>query len=210
MKMRIIHLTCVFWMVTAASATVLYTTNDANDSEFGTPCGSPLTYNCINANAIGPAESFTAVSESFSPAVTALLGQIEVPVDAISGVGNLVVEITSDGGGIPGPIVKESLSATAPATASLVTLTSILHPTLTAGTTYWIVVTTSGTLNINWFVASDLNLRSADFFSSGSWNASSGSTKGSAEVDGLAPEPSSVALAAMGIAFFVIQAKRRS
>lgn len=208
--MRIIYLTGIFWMATAVSATVLYSTNDANDSEFGTPCGSPLTYNCNNANPIGPAESFTAISESFSPAVTALLGQIEVPVNAISGIGNLVVEITSDGGGAPGPTIEESLSATAPGTASLVTLTSLLHPTLTAGTTYWIVVTTSGTLNINWFVASDLNLRNADFFSGGSWHPSSGSTKGSAEVDGLAPEPSSVALAAMGIAFFLIRAKRRS
>ena len=207
--MRITYLTGIFWMATAASATLLYSTNDANDNEFGTPCGSPLTYSCLNANPIGPAEGFTAMSESFSPAVTALLGQIEVPVDAISGTGNLVVEITSDGGGVPGPTIEESLSAAAPGTASLVTLTSALHPTLTAGTTYWVVVTTSGTLNINWFVASDLNLRNADFFSSGTWNPSSSSTKGSVEIDGLAPEPSSVALAAMGIAFVLIRAMRR-
>lgn len=204
--MRIIYLTGIFCMATAASATLLYTTNDANDND---SCGSPLAYSCNNANPIGPAEGFTGMAESFSPALTSPLGQIEVPVDAISGTGNLVVNITSDGGGVPGPTIEESLSATAPGTASLVTLTSVLHPTLTSGTTYWVVVTTSGTLNINWFVASDLNLRNADFFSSGAWHASSGSTKGSAEIDGLAPEPSSVTLAAMGVAFILIRAMRR-
>lgn len=175
------------------SASTVYTTG-----------GTPVTYDTLNAWNIGPFSSFAAVAETFTPTSTAILGEIDVPVDQASGTGNLVVQILANGAGdTPGTVV-ESITMTVGTTRSLVALQSSLHPTLQSGTKYWVDVTTTGSLTLNWFVASDLNLRSTDMLFSGSWVASSQSTKGAVGIlSQTIPEPSTFAMAVLGIALVV-------
>lgn len=89
LKMRSI---CFAILSTAALASTRYTTNDANDTS--NVCGTTLLYNCTQANAwaVGPTNGdIRAVAETFTPAATGVVGQVDVPVAAISGTGALTV-----------------------------------------------------------------------------------------------------------------------
>jgi hypothetical protein len=134
----------------ALSASTIYTTG-----------GTPLLFSAVLANAwqIGSTQSFRAV--------------------AVSGTGNMVVEIASNVAGKPGTIL-ETITATAPSTPKIVSLQSVLKPTLSAGTTYWLVVTDTGTLDLAWMTGP--NVRGVDINIGGNWVASSGSTRGVADI----------------------------
>src|ERR1700682_2572753 len=174
-----------------AGASVIFTTG-----------GSPITFSNDPANAYIISQdpttpTFTAVAESFVPAATLNLGQIDLAVENFSGTNQLTVLLES--GASRPPTVLESFDTTAPTTPSILSIMSVQHPQLKKGTRYWIVLTNTGDAVDYWFV-DPFAARGVSLKVSGSsaWTASSGSTKGSVEVLSFAPEPSSAGLISIG------------
>jgi hypothetical protein len=182
----------------AAGAITIYTTG-------GTPPGyDPQS---VDAWDILPS-GIQAVAIEFNPSATSKLGEIELPIASVSGSGAAELEILSNTGGRPGSII-ESWQLALGTTVSEVTVNSVLNPTLSHGTNYWVAVTTTGSLEVNWYTNSGF-VRNADLFL-GSWQNSSQSVKPAVEIfSASAPEPASHGLVAIGgLAAFVMGYRRR-
>jgi len=180
-----------------AAASVIFTTH-----------GSPPTFSTDPANAWQIAQSpstFTTVAESFTPASAFDLGEVDLPVEFVSGTTNAFTLKIESGASQPTTVV-ETLTSAGAASAVLVAVNSITHPHLNAGTKYWIVVTTTGDTAVEWFV-DPINPRGVSLQTqgSGSWTNSSGSTKGSVQLLSAlsAPEPTTAALLAAGAALLI-------
>jgi hypothetical protein len=67
-----------------------------------------------------------------------------VPLQLLAGANEVLVSLLSDAGGIPGSVIESiDVQGAIPTNAAgLVTATSALNPTLTAGTSYWLVLST--------------------------------------------------------------------
>ncbi len=170
------------------ASTTLYTTG-------GTP--PDFDNQPVNAWDIKPS-SIQAVAVQFDPSVTASFGQIEVPIDSVSGTGSVVVDLLSDSGGKPGSVI-ESWTPAVTSSVAMITLSSVSHPTLTHGTNYWVEVTTTGSLEANWYIATS-NLRGADLMIGGPWFDSTGSSTPSlAVLSEESPEPSTAILTLAGL-----------
>ena len=120
----------------AAGATTLFT-------DFG----PGQTYNTTSAWFIGGSGAAVqaSVAASFSPSVTATLDSLDLGVNAFAGTTSFTVEITADSSGAPGAVL-ESFSLTGiTGTPTVRSLTSILHPSLSSLSTYWIAVFAGGT-----------------------------------------------------------------
>jgi hypothetical protein len=168
------------------SATALYTTG-----------GVPPAYDpqSVDAWDILPS-GIQAVAVEFNPSVTGTLGVIELPVAEVAGTGSIVVKLLTNSAGAPGSVI-ESWTPTVGTSVAMISLTSVLQPTLIHGTNYWVSLTTTGSLEANWYTNTAL-LRGADLFV-GSWVSSSGSTKPAVAIlSQTVPEPAAGALAAAG------------
>jgi hypothetical protein len=194
--------------IAVASGTALW------GSTIYTTGGSPLLFSTLPANSwhIGTTQTFLNVAESFTPATTLRLGTINLGLIRGAGSGNLVVQIAASSAGQPGSVLETLTTSSFPTSASIVGLTSTLQTTLTAGTTYWVIVSASGTLDLYWQIGAP---RGTDFTLSGGggWNASSGSSRGAVEILSAAatsvPEPSSLAMLGIGLAGVWIWRRKR-
>ena len=173
-------------MTETSAATTLYTTG-----------GAPPTWDDVQQNAwdILPS-AIQGVAVEFDPSVTAKLGQIELPIDLVSGTGSVVVSILADG--LPGTVL-ESWTPDLTTSISMITLTSVLNPTLSQGTNYWLEVTTTGNEEANWYIATT-NVRGAGILIDGNWSYSAGSsTPALAILSESAPEPPTSVLTSAGL-----------
>lgn len=196
----------VLWVLCAcmpAAASVMYTTH-----------GTPPTFSTDPLNAYqivqggDPSSTFMAVAESFTPASPFDLGEIDLPIEYVSGTNAVTVEIES-GASRPTTLL-EAFTPAAATSADLIKISSVTHPHLSNGTKYWIVVSTTGNSWVEWFV-DPINPRgvSLETQGSGSWTSSAGSTKGSAQVLSAIPEASSAALFAIGVVLLIAGSRRR-
>jgi hypothetical protein len=175
--------------------------------------GSPPTFSSNLANSYHidqdpTAATPSAVAESFVPTVTVGLGEIDLAVANISGPNELMVLIES---GVSAPTtVLESFNTTAPATPSIFKIMSVQRPQLTQGTTYWLVLTTTGTTIDYWFV-DPFGPRGTSVQDPGSstWIPVSAATQGSAELLSAVPEPSSAGLISLGAALVMVGSLNR-
>jgi hypothetical protein len=70
----------------------------------------------------------------------------------LGGTSSLEIRLAEDAGGVPGAVI-ETLNVTVVGGPALVTATSVLNPTLVAGTTYWIATIAGGDHSSEWMFA---------------------------------------------------------
>jgi hypothetical protein len=86
------------------------------------------------------------IATPFVPSVSGTLSYLDVAAVWLNGKHGVVVTLVNDDDGVPGPVSAglESFTAALPKQGAKpnpkVKLTSKLHPALTAGTTYWVVM----------------------------------------------------------------------
>ena len=138
----------------------------------------------------------------------------------------LTVSLQTDSGGGPSPLAPSgtSLESWSVATSAvggnpaLETVNSILHPILNAGTTYWIVAVSSepGLVNPVWVATNagaSYTMANLTYQTSSDWQVSLTGGPPGVIVDATlapVPEPSTWALALLGIPFLLWTAKRKA
>lgn len=95
------------------------------------------------------------VASPFIPTNTSALMEIKLALGYSSGTNGAVINLTNGGNGVPGSTVLESWTATNLSSSTnnpLLSLKSVVHPTLHAGTEYWLVAMGSAgdTLDFWW------------------------------------------------------------
>ena len=173
-----------------ANATTLYTTG-GSPPIFATGTGDEWEIGGLSTTA-----EFLMVADPFSPTVSGGLGSIDLALSAISGTGLVTVSIET--GAVPTTVI-ETVTVAAPAVASLVNVSSVLHPGLTAGNNYWLVVGTTGNLVVDWWVNIFPRNTDFEFPSGGGWNNSTGASWGAFDLQSAAPEISSGVLSGIGM-----------
>ena len=186
-----ILLVCAFAIATpkVASAGVIFTNFGAGQS-YDTGTGNPIG-NAFDGNNYAEGDTFVSpATEALVSVSLALSCFVSCPASA-----NFTVALTADGGDQPGAVI-ESFAFTGTVLNAIgnnntpVLATSILHPLLTAGTQYWITVTSSLADSIDWNLNStgDTADEALSFDGGASWFSPSGLTPGAFEVDSV-PEP---------------------
>jgi len=130
----------------------------------------PLRADTIHSN-LGPGDSFDPTSGWNVTTLASLTGvdqDIAMPFTVIGtnhtftsaelamlhlgGTPSLDILLSADAGGVPGAVI-ETLNVTVAGSPALVTATSVLNPTLVAGTTYWIATVAGGDHSSEWMFA---------------------------------------------------------
>jgi hypothetical protein len=145
------------------------------------------------------AEPFTPTGNSYT------LDSIKLAVELESGTDRILVSLVDDSSGRPGTSALESFSVTGLApwpAGSVLTVDSLTHPVLNAGTQYWLVLvggdsTTSAGWNLN---SVGLSTESNVYrFDGGAWGFRPLSAPGAFETNGtVIPEPATLSLSALG------------
>jgi len=156
------------------------------------------------------------IAQQFTPGVTSTFQDAIVALSDFAGSGSqVVVSLETDAGGQPGVILEQLTVGgfSAYPGGSLVTATSNLHPTLLAGTNYWLVLSASSPTDDGVWMFNTIGDTSTGgnflFNQSGSttgpWNPDNGTTRSAFEIDGnptgasAVPEPATLALLGLGI-----------
>lgn len=177
--------------------------------------GPGLTYDTTGGNAVGNAFDGNNYGEAdtFTLGASANLASLKVALSCSVGcpvAANFTIALTGDAGDQPGAII-ESFSFPATTLGILggnnapVTANSVLHPLMTAGTQYWVTVTSSLAYSIawNWNSINDTTDQALSTDGGGTWFAPSGLTPAAFEVDSTAsttvPEPGAGLLLSGGL-----------
>ncbi len=180
--------------VMCAGPVVLYSNFGPGDSYFE---GPGVTFGC---GAMCWGNDGLTLAWAFTPGVTATFTELETVATSMFAPTSLIASIWTDSGGVPGAMI-ESLSTPLDPTFTHFDFLSVLHPTLTAGTTYWFVAAVPDPVND----AAQLALNSigatgpqAYMWGAGPW-ADGGSNlqavfRVTGDVESSVPEPSSLAL----------------
>jgi hypothetical protein len=171
--------------------------------------GAADSYNTAVGNTVGNAFDGKnyAEGDTFTPSLSESLSSLTIALSCLSGCpDNFDVSLTGSAGGAPGVVLKNfivnaaSLGVFGANNAPLV-LNAVSGPMLTAGTQYWITVSSDLNDSIAWNLNSTGDV-AANAISSGgglTWFSPSGQTPGAFQVDGVAtvvPEPASLLLVA--------------
>ena len=130
----------------------------------------PLRADTIHSN-LGPGDSFdliqgwnvttlasvTGVDQDIAMPFTVIgtnhtFTSTELAMLYVGGIHSLDILLTADAGGVPGAVI-ETMNVTVVGGPALVTATSVLNPTLVAGTTYWIATIAGGDHSSEWMFA---------------------------------------------------------
>lgn len=162
-----------------------------------------------------------AHSDQFTVSSTSTLSSLQLALSCLFACpDNFTVDLTSDSSGSPGGVLEafsvagSSLQPLGSGTA-VVDLTSLLHPTLTAGTEYWVTVfsDTNNTIAWNWNSTGNTNNTAVSTDGGATWFAPSSETPGALQVDGpsttVIPEPGTFALLGTSLAGLVGFGRRK-
>jgi len=105
-----------------------------------------------------PGDPIDTQGDEFSPTTTATLSDIEIALSYVQGTGSSYVTLyTDNGSNLPDSaleawIITNStlLPVFGASNSALYTLTSVVHPTLTAGTEYWLIASADSTVWDAW------------------------------------------------------------
>lgn len=174
---------------------------------------SPARADTIYSN-LGPGDSFdggigwtVSASQPQDPAMPFTVPGIDyqftsVELALFGSPPSLDILLMTDAGG-PGAVI-ETITIAVPGVSTLVTATSVLLPTLTAGTTYWIATDASGGFEGGWNWTSPQVFGNTAFsFNQGAtWNVFPGQVESAYRVSGnpvaAIPEPATIVLAGLG------------
>jgi len=173
--------------------------------------GPALSYDTTQGNGMGNdfAGDVLAQGDSFTPTVTSVFWSATLALSCVIGCpapADFTIALNADNSDSPGSVI-ESFSLTGVLLNGLgnnntpITVTSILYPTLTAGTLYWITASSSiaNTLTWNNNSTGDTNDQAVSQDGGATWFAPTGATPSALEVDSV-PEPSTgVLLAGAGL-----------
>lgn len=193
------------------AATLLY-------SNFG-PASS---YNTSQGNSVGNAFDFTgnnyAQGDTFVLAGNAIFTSMRLALScAFACPDPVTVSLDRDAGNQPGTVIESfniagaSLGPLGSNNAPIV-LNSLLDPTLTIGTRYWITVEADLNDSVAWNLNSTAD-RSAEALSANggsTWFAPSGNTPGAFDISGITPEPGSIGLVFGALLAFGVAIKRHA
>jgi PEP-CTERM motif len=198
-----------FFVVLVALVLLLGVAGQAKADVLYTTLGPGNTYDTAKGYFVDGANFYNQViAMPFTPGATAVFQDALVAVANYQGNSSvLTVNLETDNGGVPGTIL-DTTTATVIADfssgGSVVTATSVLNPTLTAGSTYWLVLSNSDpNAEAVWMYAYQDAVGPAAFNQSGSptgpWNSFNDTLTGF-QIDGAsaAPEPASLTLLALG------------
>src|SRR5262249_12800615 len=114
--------------------------NAGPNSGFDTTSG----YAILGANQTRFSPGEYKIAVPFTPASSALLGQILIPLGELGSSGSSTVNITieNDSAGLPSGTIVESIPVSGiPVRAQMLMINSSAHSLLLAGTKYWLVAT---------------------------------------------------------------------
>lgn len=184
--------------------------------------GPSLAYDINSGNSLGNAfdGNLYAQANTFTPSFSASLDSVLLALScAFSCPDPLTVSLNADNGDQPGAVL-ETFSIDGTGLGSFGTnnpsllLSSILHPTLSAGIQYWIAVSAplrdTAVWNLN--TTGDVSDQAISTDGGATWFSPSGNTPGAFEVGGSpvdTPEPGTVALMAGGGLLLAIFRRRR-
>jgi len=161
--------------------------------------------------------TFRAANQ-FTSGASGVLTDLILPVELVSGTGNITVMLVNDAAGSPGSTVLESWT-TAPSGsfgtwAAPITLSGNGSATLANGTLYWVEIVAANESTSTLWSAWDFNNQSVtglDAYNQGTgWNLQPGQTLGAFKIDVKpAPEPATM-LALAGGAAVLLRRRRRS
>jgi len=148
------------------------------------------------SNITTPVTSYQALANPFSTTDTATLTSIDVVMDTRGGA-PITLALASDSNGLPGSVLESWSLTLSGNTNALYSVTSLLNPVLTAGTTYWLEALPGANDNSGWGVTS-FGHTIAVSHSAGIWTATTNEWESAFDVNGTAasatPEPSTFAM----------------
>jgi hypothetical protein len=108
---------------------------------------------------------------SFAPTQNFTLDTISFAAKLLSGSDPLTVAIATDNASSPGAPIETFDVTSLSSTPTVLTVDSISHPLLSAGATYWVVLSTADSTSITWYW-NDQMFVGVSSFSAGAWHAS--------------------------------------
>lgn len=188
--------------------------------------GPGSSYDLNDANPVGNdfAGDNAAEADSFIPTSNQQFESLGVALSCIvncSSGQNFTISLDADLGGSPGAGIETFTFTgvtlgTLGSDNSLIIANSILQPTLLAGITYWVEIssTTNYALAWNWNSTGDTSSQASSTDGGATWLAPSGQTPSALEVDGPSPvlsaEPAPGVMLGLGIIAICISMLRRS
>jgi len=168
-------------------------------SNFGPAQG----YNTLNGSPVGNAFDGNNYAEgaTFTPSANAIFGSLDIALSwAFSApASSFIVDLTQNNGGQPGAVIESftvsgGLLQQQGNNNAPLALNSVLHPSLLAGTAYWITVATANARDsIVWNDNStgDVSNQAVSTDGAATWFAPSGGTPGAYEINSYTavPEP---------------------
>jgi hypothetical protein len=216
-----------FLLDTLLGASILFMPSFASASVVFSNFGPGFGYDISDGNPIGNFLDGNdyAEGDTFSPISNATFTSLEIALNCVfdcPATDNFTISLTTSSADAPDTVL-ESFSVPGSALGSLgmdntpLTFDSVLFPSLTAGTQYWITVKSglSDSIAWSWNTEGDLSDQSISTDEGSTWFSPSGQTTGAYEVDGTqvtaAPEPGSASLLLWGAALcgFVVWSHTR-
>jgi hypothetical protein len=183
--------------------------------------GAGLSYNTGAGNFVGNAFDGSGNNYGegveFTPYFTANLSSLDIALSCFFGCSDsFTVSLDASSSGAPGAAL-ESFTISGASLGPLGTnnpallLTSVLMPTLTAGTPYWVTVTSDVNDSIvwNWNSTGDTSADALSTDGGSTWFAPSGETPGAVRVGGSVPEPGAIVLLSTVVLLLAIGSRRR-
>jgi hypothetical protein len=140
------------------------------------------------------------------------LGSIRVAAGFFGGPNNFTVYLAAAAGGSPGAAL-ETFSSLAfnPGATQILTLNSTLHPLLSSGLTYWVVMAAADPINsFGGWALNDQGINGYAFRTTGAAWSAGGGTSPAFDVNDAVPEPSSIGLALVGLAAILWRRRSRA
>ena len=206
-----------FFVISSCCALVLIAPTAARATVIFSNLGSGSSYDTTGGNIVGDGlDGYGynyALGGTFTPTANYTLGSFQLALNGVFGSNTDVVNValTNASAGLPGSTI-ESFSIAAGTLGllgnnnPLIFENSILNPLLSAGTQYWITVSTAITSSVawNWNNIGDTADVATSLDGGSTWGGPYGQTPGAFEVDSLSqtsvPEPSTMLLLVFGLA----------
>lgn len=189
----------------SSAASVIYS-NFGVGSSYNTSQGNPVG-NAFDGNDYAEADTFVLAGDATFSSLRIALSCFAFCTDPF------FVTLSRDAGNQPGAAletfaVPAGVLGTLGANNPPLLLNSVLNPSLTPGTRYWITVRAGLNDSIDWNLNSvaDSAAEAISVDAGSSWFSPSGSTPGAFEVSGIVPEPGSIGLVlSAGLLFCLVR-----